>query len=68
MHMCRICRFETALDDVALAFADGSCACLRCYARETGSTLPMPKTLRRQLQAALAADPAPAPAVAADHP
>ncbi len=69
MWTCRICRFETELDDVALAFADGSCACLRCYARETGTARPMPKALRRQLQAALAgADRDSAAPATADHP
>jgi hypothetical protein len=53
MSICRICRFETELDDVVVAGAAGSCICLRCYGRETGSARPMPKALRRDLQAAL---------------
>ena len=55
MWTCRICRFATDLDDVTTAFANGTCICLRCYGRETGSALPMPKVLRRELLIALAA-------------
>jgi hypothetical protein len=54
MTTCRICRFETELDDVAVQGGAGRCICLRCYGRETGSTRPMPKALQRQLAAALA--------------
>ncbi len=55
MHRCRICRFETELDDIVLRFAGGACLCLRCYSRETDSARPMPKALRRDVIAALAA-------------
>ena len=55
MHRCRICHFDTELDDVVLRFASGACLCLRCYSRETGCARPMPKALRRDLVAALAA-------------
>ena len=59
MWTCAICRFETELDDVVLNRGDGSCICLRCFGRETGSARPMPKALRRDLLAALvAAEPA----------
>ncbi len=54
MSICRICRFETEPDDVVVRGAAGGCICLRCYGRETGSARPMPKALRRDLQAALA--------------
>ena len=54
MSICRICRFETELDDVVVRGGGGGCICLRCYGRETGSARPMPKALRRDLQAALA--------------
>ena len=54
MHRCRICRFATELDDVALRFAGGTCLCLRRYGRETASARPMPKALRQELIAALA--------------
>jgi hypothetical protein len=53
MTTCTICRFETELDDVAVPMS-GSCICLRCFGRETGSARPMPKALRRELIAALA--------------
>jgi hypothetical protein len=42
------------LDDVDLAFVDGYCICVRCFARETGSTLEMPKSLRHALDAMFA--------------
>ena len=54
MATCTICRFETELDDVVLGGRTGRCVCLRCFDRETGSTRPMPKALRRALSAALA--------------
>ena len=54
MTTCRICRFETELDDVAVRSDAGRCICLRCYGRETGSARPMSKALQRQLSAALA--------------
>ena len=53
MPTCTICRFETELDDVVLTLAGEHCVCLRCFTRETGSERPMPKTLRRDLVAAL---------------
>jgi hypothetical protein len=54
MTICRICRFETEIDDVALQGA-GTCVCVRCYARETGNVVRMPKNLRREIIAALTA-------------
>jgi hypothetical protein len=54
MFTCTICRFETELDDVAVAGGTGRCVCLRCYARATGTAQPMPKALRRAIVAALA--------------
>jgi hypothetical protein len=55
MAACIICRFEIELDDVAVRGSRAHRAiCLRCYARETGTHQPMPKTLRREIQAALA--------------
>ena len=55
MSTCTICRFVTELDDVAVSTAPGRCICLRCFGRETGSARPMPKALRHELRAALAA-------------
>ena len=55
MRTCTICRFETELDDVALTLGGEHCICLRCFSRETGSERPMPKSLRRDVVAALAA-------------
>jgi hypothetical protein len=54
MWTCRICRFPTELDDVDLAFVDGRCVCVRCFARETGGTIEMPKPLRQAFDAAFA--------------
>ena len=69
MYTCQLCRFATHLDDVALRRGETECVCLSCYARATGNDRRMPKALRRELIAALAAldlgTPAP---VAADHP
>ena len=58
MFICRICRFETELDDVVVRRGDVGCICLRCFGRETGGARPMPKALRRALSAALAAQEA----------
>ncbi len=55
MTTCTICRFATELDDVVLTGGAGRCVCLRCFARETDAERPMPKALRRELIAALAA-------------
>jgi len=55
MCTCMVCHFATALDDIVLSFALGGCVCLRCYRRETRTTLAMPPTLRRAISAALAA-------------
>jgi hypothetical protein len=53
MMTCTICHFDTVLDDIVLSRADGQCVCLSCFGRETGSSRPMPKALRRELSAAL---------------
>ncbi len=55
MFLCQLCRFETYLDDVALRRGTDGCICLGCFSRETDSARPMPKALRRDLTAALAA-------------
>ena len=54
MLTCAICSFPTYLDDVVVRFKGWRCVCLRCYARETGSTRRMPAELRRDLEASLA--------------
>jgi hypothetical protein len=53
MTICIICRFETELDDVAVARDGSRCICLPCYGRETGTLRPMPKRLQRRLSAVL---------------
>ena len=55
MFTCAICHFATELDDVVALTTPGHCICLRCFHRETESTLPMPKELRRQVIAVLEA-------------
>ncbi len=52
MWVCGICRFETVLDDCVVTTSKGTCICLRCYERETGSTKPMSKALRAEYAAA----------------
>jgi hypothetical protein len=56
MFTCIICGFAgQELDDVAVPRADGrTCICLGCYGRATDTARPMPKALRRQIQAVLA--------------
>ena len=61
MFTCVICRFSQELDDVAVRRGGGAdCVCLRCFDRETASARPLPKALRRQLVALLAALDVPA--------
>jgi hypothetical protein len=54
MYRCLICRFEVQLDDAIAATRRGTCICLRCYARETNSEHPLPLSLRREVEQALA--------------
>lgn len=56
MHICMICRFDVELDDVMIkGGVPGHCVCVRCFYREAGTTVSMPKTLRREVQATLSA-------------
>jgi len=56
MRLCRICRYETELDDVVIGGRTGErCICLRCFDHQTGGRRPMSKGLRRQLQTLLGA-------------
>ena len=55
MTTCRICRFETELDDVAVPGGSGRCICLRCFARETGSERRLAKGLQHEVLALLTA-------------
>jgi hypothetical protein len=55
MFTCRICRFDTELDDMAMRGPGARCICLSCFARETGAAKRMSKGLRRELLATLAA-------------
>ena len=54
MFLCRICRFDTELDDVVAATGRGTCICLPCLERSAGGPRRMPRTLRRELSAVLA--------------
>lgn len=58
MTTCMICHFETELDDIAAGSPAGNSVCLRCFGRETGTALKMTKSLRREIESALAALPA----------
>ena len=55
MITCVICRFDVPLDDAVVAMTGGRCICLLCYGRETGSHLPLPRALRREVSALLGA-------------
>jgi hypothetical protein len=55
MFTCLICRFDTELDDVAVPGTGAHCICIRCFARETSTAVRMPKGLRNQVLATLAA-------------
>jgi hypothetical protein len=68
MRICRICRFETELDDAVLNLPSGACICLRCYTRETGSGRLMPAHLRHALTATLAEAETALAAAAAEQP
>lgn len=54
MLTCIICGDDTALDDVQILGGAGRCICLRCYSRETGRELEVPRTLRRAVMRAMA--------------
>lgn len=47
---CLFCRFGTELDDAVVSSAQGSCFCLRCFARETKNERPMPSSLRDEVR------------------
>jgi hypothetical protein len=53
MYRCVICHFTVELDDSIAATPTGGCVCVRCFARETDSSISMPKELRRDVIAAL---------------
>jgi hypothetical protein len=55
MYRCLVCRFEVELDDAIAPTRRGTCICVRCYARETNDEHRVPPSLRRELEAALAA-------------
>lgn len=55
MFICGVCRFHFELDDVTLPGANGFCVCLGCYLRETGQWQIMPKALRQEVTAIVAA-------------
>jgi hypothetical protein len=67
MRICRLCRFETELDDAVLNLPRGACICLRCFSRETGSSRFMPAGLRHTLTAALVEAEAALAAAAAEY-
>lgn len=54
MYVRGLCRYHTELDDVVVPLEGGACICPRCYTRETRTTRPMPRALRRMMDEALA--------------
>lgn len=54
MVRCILCGFDTELDDTVVVSQTGRCICLRCFSRETNSSKPMGKGLRKDLIATLA--------------
>ncbi len=56
MAVCIICRFDVALDDIAITGSRPQrVVCLRCFTRETGTDRPLPRPLRQAVMAVLAA-------------
>ena len=53
MYTCIVCHFEIVLDDVAVESQSGHSICLRCYTKLTDTEQPMPKDLRREVEAFL---------------
>lgn len=53
METCRICHFDSTLDDIAVQSATGRAICLGCYGRMTGTAKRLPRWLRRQVEACL---------------
>ena len=49
MMICIICRFEAEVDDAVVSSGEGRCICLRCYTRETGHLLTVPKRIRNDV-------------------
>jgi hypothetical protein len=60
MWTCTICRFATELDDVVVRTGPATGVCLGCFHRQTGTTMRMPKALRRELLGVLAVVDTPA--------
>ena len=54
MFTCVMCHFSTELDDVVIEQRAGRCMCVRCYHRQTSSTLPMPIALWHAVTSTLA--------------
>jgi hypothetical protein len=53
MNRCQVCHFETVPDDIAVEAPNGLVVCLVCYGHLTETRLPMPKELRREVEACL---------------
>ena len=54
MYLCVICRFAVELDDAVVPTASGTCVCVRCFVRETETTVQMDRGLRQSIDAVLA--------------
>lgn len=55
MYTCCICRFDVELDDTVTTTAKGGCICLRCYLVQVEDHKQLPKDLRKELTAVVAA-------------
>ena len=55
MNACVICRSVAVLDDIALMGPSGRYVCLHCFQHYTTSFRPLPRRLRRQIEATLSA-------------
>lgn len=50
-----MCQFEAVLDDAIAITERGTCICVRCYARETGSERPVSRELQAAVERVLTA-------------
>jgi hypothetical protein len=51
---CVICRFAVELDDAVVPTSNGTCICVRCFARESESEKPVDRTLKASIETVLA--------------
>ncbi len=54
MYLCVICRFLVEIDDAIVPTGLGRCICLRCFRRETNTTVVIDPKLRKEIVMTLA--------------